>query len=125
METAHKNSQCLLDGAGSYFHGRAAYSLARPLFERALAINEKVLGSEHPNTNRTRRYLACVHLAAGDSAEALTLGEAALAAHEKVVGASHIWTKDSASVTADALDALGRTEEATTLRIRYGIDGGA
>jgi tetratricopeptide (TPR) repeat protein len=98
---------------------------ARPLFERALAILEKVLGPEHPNTNRARRNLARVHLAAGDSAEALTLGEVALAAHEKVVGASHMWTKDSAGVTADALDALGRTEEATTLRIRYGIGGGA
>jgi tetratricopeptide (TPR) repeat protein len=98
---------------------------AKPLLERALATWEKVLGAEHPNTNRARRNLACVHLAAGDSAEALTLGEAALAAHEKVVGASDMWTKDSAGVTADALDALGRTEEATTLRIRYGIDGGA
>jgi hypothetical protein len=31
------------------------------------------------------------------------------------------WTKDSARVTADALDALGRTEEAKALRERYGV----
>jgi hypothetical protein len=30
-------------------------------------------------------------------------------------------TKDSARVTADALDALGRTEEANALRERYGV----
>jgi len=30
-------------------------------------------------------------------------------------------TKDSARVTADALDALGRTEEAKALRERYGV----
>jgi hypothetical protein len=43
METPDTSSQCagLLNGAGSYFHGRAAYSLARPLFERALAIRGK------------------------------------------------------------------------------------
>ena len=30
-------------------------------------------------------------------------------------------TKDSARVTAEALDALGRTEEAKALRERYGV----
>jgi hypothetical protein len=46
--------------------------------------------------------------------EALALSDAALAVHDA-------WTKDSARVTADALDALGRTEEAKALRERYGI----
>src|SRR5262245_30673431 len=36
----------------------------------------------------------------------------ALAARDKVLGAKQSWTKESARVTADALDALGRTEEA-------------
>jgi hypothetical protein len=38
------NAECagLLDRAGSYFRGRAAYSAARPLYQRALAIREKV-----------------------------------------------------------------------------------
>jgi Tetratricopeptide repeat len=31
---------------------------ARPLFERALAIRERVLGSDHPDTVATRRALA-------------------------------------------------------------------
>jgi hypothetical protein len=33
----------LLNRTGSYFHGRAAYSDARPPYERALAIDEKML----------------------------------------------------------------------------------
>ena len=40
--------------------------------------------------------------------EALALSETALVAHDKVLGRDHAWTKDSARVTADALDALGR-----------------
>ena len=40
----------LLNRAGSYFHGRAAYSAAEPLLRRALAIREKALGPEHPDT---------------------------------------------------------------------------
>ena len=31
---------------------------ARPLFERALAIRERVLGPDHPDTVATRRALA-------------------------------------------------------------------
>jgi Tetratricopeptide repeat len=40
----------LLNRAGSYFYGRAAYSAAEPLLRRALAIREKALGPEHPYT---------------------------------------------------------------------------
>ena len=55
--------------------------------------------------------------------EAVGLSAAALAAHDNALGRDHAWTKDSARVTADALDALGRTEEAKTLRERYGLTG--
>jgi hypothetical protein len=51
----------------------------------------------------------------------LALGQTALAAHDKALGRDHAWTKDSARVTANALDALGRTEEAKALRERYGV----
>ena len=57
----------------------------------------------------------------GHSTEALALGGTALAAHDKLLGRHHAWTKESARVTADALDALGRTDEAKALRERYGL----
>ena len=57
----------------------------------------------------------------GDLAGARPLLERALASYEKVLGRDHAFTKDSARVTADALDALGRTEEAKALRERYGV----
>jgi hypothetical protein len=53
-------------------------------------------------------------------AEALPLGEAASATHQTALGENHPWTKDSARVTADALEAVGRAEEAAALRARYG-----
>jgi hypothetical protein len=82
---------------------------------------EKVLGPQHPNTNRTRSNFAGLLLAAGAQTEAFALGEKALANHDKAFRRDHSWTKDSARVTADALDALGRTEEAKALRERYGV----
>ena len=55
-------------------------------------------------------------------AEALELARAALAAHERANGRSHPWTRDSAVVTADALAALGRAEEAKALRKKYSLE---
>jgi hypothetical protein len=81
-----------------------------------------VLGPEHPATNRVRRNLARLLVAAGSGAEALTFGETALASHEKALGKNHRWTKDSARTTADALAALGRGDEAAALRERYDLD---
>ena len=67
-------------------------------------------------TNLSRLLLTC-----GQPTEALALGESALTAYAKLLGRDHAWTQDSARATADALDALGRTEEAKVLRERYGV----
>jgi tetratricopeptide (TPR) repeat protein len=115
------------DTAGSLFslaqllQAQGDFAAARLLFERALAINEKTLGPEHRGTNETRSNLARLLLIRGQPTEALILAQTAMAAHDKVLGPNHPWTRDSARVTADALDALGRTEEAKALRERYGL----
>src|SRR5262249_60525428 len=65
---------------------RATLQGARPLYERALAINEKVLGPEHANTNHTRSSFAGLLLATGAHTEALALGEKALTTDDKLLG---------------------------------------
>ena len=79
----------LLAKAGRYFHGRAAYAAARPLFERALAIREEVLGPEHPDTAESLDNLAFLVQAQGDLGGALPLCERALAIREEVLGPEH------------------------------------
>src|SRR5262249_42851039 len=80
----------LLVRAGRYLHGRAAYSAARPLFERALAIREKALGPEHPATAESLANLAdLLRDQEGDLAAARPLYERALAIHEKALGPEH------------------------------------
>jgi tetratricopeptide (TPR) repeat protein len=79
----------LLELAGGYFRGRAAYSAAEPLFRRALAIHEKALGPEHPRTGGSLNQLASVLRDEGDLAAARPLFERALAIHEKALGPEH------------------------------------
>jgi hypothetical protein len=71
------------------------------------------------------RYLfAGLLLAQGNAVEALKDSEAALAGLERALGKGSRWTKDAARTTADALDAVGRAEEAAALRTRYRIEPG-
>jgi tetratricopeptide (TPR) repeat protein len=79
----------LLDRAGGYFLGRGAYAQAAQFFRDALAIKEKVLGPEHPETATSLNNLAIVLRGKGDYAAARPLQERALAMHEKAVGPEH------------------------------------
>ncbi|RUS32761.1 hypothetical protein BC938DRAFT_474383 [Jimgerdemannia flammicorona] len=58
------------------------YDKAEPLYERVLAIREKVLGAEHPNT-------AFLYIGQGEYDQATSLLERALAIFEKVLGSEH------------------------------------
>jgi tetratricopeptide (TPR) repeat protein len=118
----HPYTATSLNNLANLLQAQGDFAGARPLYERALANCEKALGPEHPDTNLAHSNLArLLQLVASQPAAALALCETALAAHDKILGLDHAWTKDSARVTADALDALGRTEEAKALREKYGI----
>ena len=97
----------LLDKAGGYFYGRAAYAEARPLYERALAIREKTLGPEHPDTAESLNNLAGPLFAQGDHAGARSLLERALAIREKTLGPEHPGTAESLNNLAGLLQAHG------------------
>ena len=80
----------LLNRAGGYFLARAAYSDAWPLYERALAIREKQLGPEHPDTAESFNNLAVLlHNYRRDLAAARPLCQRALAIREKQLGPEH------------------------------------
>jgi tetratricopeptide (TPR) repeat protein len=91
MVGAAANVECaeLLNRAGEYFHVRAAYIQARPVYERALAIREKVHGPEHPHTAESLNNLALLLQDGGDHAAARPLYERALAIREKALGPEH------------------------------------
>jgi tetratricopeptide (TPR) repeat protein len=119
--SSHRATAHSLSTLAALLFDRGDFSESRRCYDRALATLE-VSSPEHPSTNRVRCNFARLLLAAGNAAEALTLGETALAGHEKSFGKNHRWTRDSARTTADVLAALGRAEEAQVLRNSYGIE---
>ena len=114
------NSKCadLLGSAGVYFYGRAVYSKARPLYERALAIREKAVGPEHPDNVCNLSSLAVLLQAQGDLAGAGALFERALAICEKALGPEHPDTAESLNNLARLLQDRGDLAGARALSER-------
>jgi tetratricopeptide (TPR) repeat protein len=79
----------LCSASGYYLWMVGDFAGARPYFERALAIDEKVLGSEHPDTSSSLNNLGALLQSQGDLAGARPYYERALAIREKVLGAEH------------------------------------
>jgi tetratricopeptide (TPR) repeat protein len=119
METADDAASAryagLLNNAGCYFYGRAAYASARPLLERALAIHEKVRGPEHTDTAMNLNNLASLLKAQGEFAAARPLFERALTIREKVRGPEHTDTATNLNNLASLLQAQGKFAAARPL----------
>src|SRR5262249_5662884 len=84
-----------LHRAGCYCLARGAYSEALDLLRDALAIREKTLGPEHPETAGNLNDLAVLRMAQGELAGARLLLNRALAIREKVLGPEHPDTAES------------------------------
>jgi tetratricopeptide (TPR) repeat protein len=97
----------LLNRAGAYFLGRAAHSQAAVLLRDALAMREKALGPEHPNTAMSLNNLGYLLKGQGDPAGARPLLERALAIQEKTLGPEHPDTAISLNNLANLLQEQG------------------
>jgi hypothetical protein len=76
-------------------------------YEWALAIREKALGAEHPDTGTSLNNLANLLESQGDYVGAKPLYERALAIHEKALGAEHPDTGTSLNNLASLLESQG------------------
>ncbi|GIK59103.1 MAG: hypothetical protein BroJett015_47660 [Chloroflexota bacterium] len=97
----------LCNWTGFYLKFRAEYEKARPYLERALAIHEKALGPDHPDTATSLNNLGYLLRAMGDLAAARPYLERALAIHEKALGPDHPHTATSLNNLALLLQAMG------------------
>lgn len=61
LQREDKQASTLALNLGYYLDMNGDYAAAHPLYERALAIYEQTLGSEHPNTKIVRDNLASLN----------------------------------------------------------------
>ncbi|MCF4130280.1 FxSxx-COOH system tetratricopeptide repeat protein, partial [Methylobacterium sp. SyP6R] len=113
---AEVSSAWLLDRLATYRQVvLAAYAEARLLFERALAINERVLGSDHPATATSLNNLALLLQVQGDLNGARPLQKRALAIAERAQGPDHPNTATNLNNLALLLQVQGDLAEARPL----------
>jgi tetratricopeptide (TPR) repeat protein len=108
----------LLTRAGTYLRERALYSLAEPLYRRALAIHEHLLGPDHPETATSLYYLALLYEAQRRYEEAEALALRVLAMRERLLGPQHLDTAMILRLLAMLYITLGRYEEAEPFLMR-------
>ena len=79
----------LLSRTGRYLYEHASYSIAEPVYQRALAIREQVLGDGHLDTASSLNNLATLYRSQGKYEQAESLYVRALAIHQQVLGDGH------------------------------------
>ncbi|MEN8221077.1 MAG: tetratricopeptide repeat protein [Pseudomonadota bacterium] len=84
-----KHLSYVLNELGLLFEKAGYFSAAIPLLRRALFINKKVLGKEHPSTATSLNNLAFLYKTKGDYDSAEPHYKRALAIREKVLGKEH------------------------------------
>jgi serine/threonine protein kinase len=95
-------------------YDQGQYGDAERTFRIALQERERVLGSEHFDTQATRRYLETALFYEGKYAEAEAEARALLAIQEKVQGSEHPETLKTRNNLAGTLYAEGKYAEAET-----------
>ena len=96
-----------VDNLGSALMGLGKYEDARCLYERALAIKEKHLGTDHVEVAATMDNLANVLGDLGDYEGARCLYERALAIREKHYGKDHVEVAATMDNLANVLGDMG------------------
>ena len=113
----------LLYETASYLTDRAHYPEAEKLYQRALSIQEQLLGPEHPNVATSLNGLANLYYEQGKYAEAESLYQRTLLIREQQLGPDHLDVAMSLNGLANLYVYQGKYSEAKlfyqrALRIR-------
>ena len=100
------------------YYNQGAYAKAEPLYLRALAIREKVLGPTHHDTANSLNNLAVLYDKQGAYAKAEPLFLRALAINEKVLGPTHHDTASNLNNLAVLYESQGAYAKAEPLFLR-------
>lgn len=107
-----------LNNLAELYRGQAKYSEAEPLYNRALAIQEKSLGPSDPHLATILNNLALLHIAQGNYAAAEPLCKRMLAILENALGPDDLKVADFVEKYAALLHQMQREQDAQELESR-------
>ena len=97
----------LVNHVGTYAWGRAEYGKAKGAFQRALRIDEKAFGPNHPNVAIRVNNLGAVQQALGDFLGAKAAFERVLNINERAFGSDHAAVATAVNNLGSVLEDLG------------------
>jgi tetratricopeptide (TPR) repeat protein len=113
--TAYRDDPIVLNNLAVVLDAQAQYSEAEPLHRRALAIDEKTLGPDHPDVARDLNNLALLYKIQGKYGEAEPLYKRALTIDEQALGPNHPDVATKLNNLAALYDNQGKYGEAEPL----------
>jgi tetratricopeptide (TPR) repeat protein len=105
-------------GLARFYQAQSQFSTVELWRKKSLAISEKELGANHPDTATSLNNLALLYYSMGRYAEAEPLYVRSLAISEKELGANHPNTAASLNNLAGLYYSMGRYAEAEPLYVR-------
>ena len=112
LETETKEIAYLYAEGARWLQHTAVYDKVLEWLEKALAIREKVLGYEHPDTATTYNNIAVIYNNLGEYNQALDWHEKALTIYEKILGFEHPDTAATYNNIAFVYNNLGEYDKA-------------
>jgi tetratricopeptide (TPR) repeat protein len=111
-----------LNNLATLFYATNRLAEAEPLYRRALAIDEKSFGPDHPKVATDLNNLALLLRATNRLAEVEPLYRRALAIFEKCFGPNHPHFRTTMNNYATLLAAMSLSEDAIALRVRSALE---
>jgi tetratricopeptide (TPR) repeat protein/transcriptional regulator with XRE-family HTH domain len=105
----------LLHRMGKYLQARAQYAEGEPIYQKALALHERLLGPDHPKIAQTLSGLASLYREQGKYAQAEPLYQRALTICEQAQGTSHVEVANILNELALLYEAQGKYEQGEPL----------
>jgi Tfp pilus assembly protein PilF len=106
----HPDTASRLNNLGYVLQGQGDYAVARPYFERALAVRQSVFGTNHPDTTKSIRWIGTLLAQAGDRDRARYYLRSAAALYSQTLTESHPTTQQRLRQMA-ALDPTPQSAE--------------
>src|SRR5712692_5306626 len=105
----------LLHRMGEYLQARAQYAEGEPIYQKALALHERLLGPDHPEIAQTLSGLASLYYEQGEYEQAEPLYQRALAICEQAQGTRHVEVANILNELALLYNAQGKYEQTEPL----------